>query len=90
MAEEPASEDDPGRPPEQARKRIRKHTPGRGHRRKSERKKKIRFGKKATKKREDEKEAAKREWDRWDRLSEPARRLRDDLKPKRPRPTNDN
>jgi hypothetical protein len=86
MAKEPALEGDQGKEP----KRARKHTPGRGHRRKSDAKKKERFAKKAKKKREEEEEAANREWDRWDGLSEPARRLRDDLKPKRPRPNNGN
>jgi hypothetical protein len=68
----------------------RKHTPGRGHRRKSEGAKKRRFRKKAERKRQEEDEAARKEWDRWDKLTEPARRLRSDLKPKRPRPKNAN
>ena len=65
------------------------HTPGRGHRRKSNPAKKRRFRRKATSKRFETKqrnEAAKRA---WDEMSEEARRLRPELNPETMKPDRD-
>lgn len=65
-----------------------KHTPGRGHARKSEAPKKRLFAKKARLRREREREEAKRQWQVWDNLTEEQRKFRQDLFPVYPRPIN--
>jgi hypothetical protein len=63
-----------------------KHQPGRGHERKSAATKKERFKRKAKRKREAAKEAARRIWEWWDGLGDEQRKLLVKLKPKVPRP----
>ena len=52
-----------------------KHTPGRGHNRKSADEKKRRFAEKAAQKRRQRQEVAKKAWDEWDRLPEDVKKL---------------
>ena len=66
-----------------------KHTPGRGHRRKSGLQKKKRFQKKAARKRQAKKTALQAQWDEWESLPPEVQKLRPDKKPKLPRPKND-
>jgi hypothetical protein len=68
----------------------RKHTPGRDHTRKSGAAKKRRFAKKKQRQREDEQEQCRDQWEIWDSLSEDAKKLRPDLYPDCPRPTDAN
>ena len=64
-----------------------KHSPGRGHRRKSQPQTKKRFRKKAKKKRRQNDEAARRLWKEWDDLTpEQQRLLGPKGAPKLPRP----
>jgi len=65
-----------------------KHTPGRGHRRKSDPEKAQRFQRKAARQREAAQKALKEAWERWDRLSEEQKKLLPEFKPKEPRPSN--
>jgi hypothetical protein len=67
----------------------RKHTPGRGHTRKSGPLKKKRFREKAAKKREKQQEDLHRQWDEWDSLPDDVKKLRQDKKPKSPRPNDE-
>lgn len=62
------------------------HQPGRGHDRKSGPSRARRFRKKAAKLRADLTAEARRQWAEWDALSAEVKKLRDDLKPKLPRP----
>lgn len=64
----------------------RKHTPGRGHDRKSRRAKGKKFRKEAERKRRALEEEARRQWAKWDRMSEFERRLFPEEKPALPRP----
>ena len=64
----------------------RKHTPGRGHRRKSEALKKKRFQRKAATKRRAEHDELRAQWHEWDALSAEQQRLLPDMKPIQPRP----
>jgi len=66
-----------------------KHTPGRDHDRKSHRSKAKRFGKKAQRLREEALREAERQWRVWDSLSEEQKKFLEDLRPKLPRPAND-
>jgi hypothetical protein len=66
-----------------------KHTPGRGHSRRSASKKKKRFQKRAASKRREEQAEARMQWERWESLPREAQRLLRDLKPLLPRPTNE-
>lgn len=52
-----------------------KHTPGRGHARKSGPVKKDRFGKKSAKRRKETEEEAQRQWRVYDQLSDTAKKL---------------
>jgi hypothetical protein len=56
-----------------------KHTPGRGHSRKSSPHRKLRFGKRAARLRKEKEETARKLWKEWD-----------DLTPELPRPKNEN
>jgi len=67
-----------------------KHTPGRDHARKSgAQKKKKRFEKNAAVKRRARREDLRKQWEAWDALPPEVRRLRPELKPKQPRPTDE-
>jgi hypothetical protein len=66
-----------------------KHTPGRGHRRKSDPQKQEKWQKKAARQREAARRALQEAWERWDRLSDEKKKLLRELKPKKPRPTDD-
>ena len=63
-----------------------KHTPGRGHRRKSGPWKKKRFQKTAAKKRKARLDDLRQQWAEWEAMSHEEQRLRSDKKPKLPRP----
>jgi hypothetical protein len=67
-----------------------KHQPGRGHDRKSAPERKKRFAEKARRKRQDQEELAKKQWELWDRLTDDQKRLRPDLEPQFPRPHDGN
>jgi hypothetical protein len=75
-----------------AKKKVRgprggvKHTPGRGHDRKSGIAKTRRYMKKAQKKREEEEELLRKRWEEWDKLNDDQKRLRPELMPSQPRP----
>lgn len=66
-----------------------KHTPGRGHARKSDPQKKKRFRRKAATKRQEKHEALRKQWEEWDALTPDAKKLRPEMKPKQPRPTDE-
>jgi hypothetical protein len=66
-----------------------KHQPGRGHDAKSLPIKKKRFAKQAKKKRQREEEEARRQWAVWDSLTDDGKRMRPDLKPEMPRPSDE-
>jgi len=68
----------------------RKHTPGRGHRRKSEPQKRRKFRKKRDMKRQEALENARRQWQQWDSFSDEQKLLLSDLRPTQPRPENGN
>ena len=57
------------------------HTPGRGHQSKSGPPKKERFRKKAADKRKQKDDEYKEKWDRWNKLSDEAKKLRPELHP---------
>lgn len=66
------------------------HQPGRGHDRKSAPEKKKRFARKAAKKRQQLREAAKKAWTEWDRLPDDVKRLLGPAgQPPMPRPDNE-
>lgn len=67
----------------------RKHTPGRGHTRKSGSAKRKRFQKKALRQREEAEADLKRQWDDWDALPPEVQGFRPELKPRLPRPTDE-
>jgi hypothetical protein len=67
-------------------KRGLKHTPGRGHTRKSAPLKKKRFRQKAAKNRQAQQDELRTQWDVWDSLSPELQKLRPDKKPNLPRP----
>jgi hypothetical protein len=67
-----------------------KHQPGRGHAPNSGPQKKKRFAKKAAKKRQSRQEAARKQWQEWDRLPDEVKRLLGPAaEPKVPRPKDD-
>ena len=67
-----------------------KHRPGRGHDRKSARRKKQRFARKAAQKRIESELLAAQQWSEWDNLSSDVKRLLGRAgEPKLPRPGND-
>ena len=76
------------KPLERGPKGGKKHTPGRGHARKSEGPKKRLFGRRARQRRERERADAERQWQQWDSLTEEQQKFRQDLFPKYPRPSN--
>ena len=67
----------------------RKHTPGKGHIRKSGPQKRKRFARRAVQKRKQERLTLLEKWLRWERLPEEVKRLRPELKPIEPRPTDE-
>jgi hypothetical protein len=67
-----------------------KHQPGRGHKRKSGPSAKRRFQKRARKKKSEELAEVRRMWQLWDGLSEEQKKFRQELKPKMPRPKDEN
>lgn len=66
-----------------------KHTPGRDHAGKSGRQKKKRFQRKASTKRRAKQGDLRKQWDEWDALPPEVQRLRPELKPNLPRPTDE-
>jgi hypothetical protein len=66
-----------------------KHTPGRDHNRKSRGAAKKRFAKKARLRREARRKEAERQWQLWDSMTEEERKLREELFPKLPRPSDE-
>jgi hypothetical protein len=80
------SDEKPKKPIERGPKGGRKHTPGRGHNRKSESQKKNRFTRKAERQRDEAVEAAREAWTEWDALSDDAKKLLPEKRPKEPRP----
>jgi hypothetical protein len=66
-----------------------KHRPGRGHDRKSRPHAKERFRKKAAAKKAREEKSLRRTWHVWDSLTEDKPKMRPDLKPNEPRPSNE-
>jgi hypothetical protein len=66
-----------------------KHTPGRGHARKSGPQKKKRFQRKAARKRRDRQDDLRKQWQAWDALPPEVQKMRPELQPKLPRPTDD-
>jgi hypothetical protein len=66
-----------------------KHTPGRDHARKSAAQKKKQFQRKAAQKRKAEQEHLQKRWQEWDALPPEVQKLRPDMKPKQPRPTDE-
>jgi hypothetical protein len=79
--------EDPQEPFKRGPKGGKKHTPGRGHDRKSRQRKKKRFAKKAQRNRELARKEAEEAWKLWDSLPDDVKRFRTELKPKMPRPT---
>jgi hypothetical protein len=67
-----------------------KHKPGRGHDRKSQPPLKKRFQKKAAAKQQQKQDELRKQWEVWDRLPPEVRKLRKDLTPKDPRPSDAN
>jgi hypothetical protein len=67
-----------------------KHTPGRGHSRKSGPLKKKRFQKKAAKKRQAQQDDLRKQWEDWDSLPPEVQKLLPEKKPKLPRPEDEN
>jgi hypothetical protein len=66
-----------------------KHTPGRGHTRKSEPLKKKRFQKKTAKKRQQQKESLRQQWLEWDAMPPEVKKFFPEKKPQLPRPTDE-
>jgi hypothetical protein len=63
-----------------------KHTPGRGHTRKSGPQKQRRYQKEAAKKRQRKQDDLRKQWANWDSMPPEVQKLRPDKKPKLPRP----
>jgi hypothetical protein len=74
------------KPLNRGQKGGKKHTPGRGHDRKSRERKDERRRSKARKLREALRAEAARQWAVWDSLMSDQKKFRDDLRPKLPRP----
>jgi hypothetical protein len=66
-----------------------KHTPGRGHVRKSGVQKRKRFQRKAARKRQRKEQELRRQWEEWDSLPPEVRKLRPESEPRQPRPANE-
>jgi hypothetical protein len=66
-----------------------KHTPGRGHRRKTDPRKKDRFRKSAAAKRQKKIALLRQQWAEWDTMPPEEQKLRPNKKPNRPRPKNE-
>ncbi len=66
-----------------------KHTPGRGHTRKSGPRKKKRFQQKTAKKRKAEQQELRRRWAEWDALPPEVQKFFPEMKPPLPRPTDE-
>jgi hypothetical protein len=66
-----------------------RHTPGRGHARKSGLRKKARFAKKAAKKRQKQQEGLRKQWADWDALPPEVQWLLPERKPQLPRPSHE-
>jgi hypothetical protein len=66
-----------------------KHTSGRGHRRKSDPQKTKKFQRRTARKRDEAENALREAWDVWDGLSKEQKKLLPELTPKKPRPPND-
>jgi hypothetical protein len=76
--------------PEEARAQGRHQTqPWPGHTRKSGPQKKKRFQRKAARKRRDRQEDLRKQWQEWDALPPEVKKMRPELQPKLPRPTDD-
>jgi hypothetical protein len=67
-----------------------KHQPGQGHDPKSGAARKRRFARKVAKKRKETEEAARKQWEIWDALTEDQRKLLPNQKPSLPRPHDEN
>jgi hypothetical protein len=84
VAEEP---DDKGAGKKRGPKGGIRHTPGRGHARKSQPSKKRRFGKRLKQRRRERAEEARKEWEQYDRLPDETKKLLGPAgMPKSPRP----
>jgi hypothetical protein len=79
-----------GKPIKKGPKGGRKHTPGRDHNSKSGAAKKRRFAKKKIRQLQFDQTKCREQWEIWDSLSEDARKLRPELSPDCPRPTDEN
>jgi hypothetical protein len=66
-----------------------KHTPGRGHTRKSSPQKKKRFQRKAARKRRAKQDDLRKQWEEWDALPPEVQKLRPEKRPIQPRPTDE-
>jgi hypothetical protein len=66
-----------------------KHTPGHGHRRKSGARKRIRFQRKAERKRKAAQEALRRQWSEWEAMPPNVQKFFPEKKPKLPRPNDE-
>jgi hypothetical protein len=77
------------KPFKQGPKGGRKHTPGKDHNTKSGSAKRKRFAKKKRRERAEQQEDCRQQWATWDALSDDAKKLRPDLTPNCPRPTDD-
>ena len=66
-----------------------KHTAGRDHARKSVAQKKKQFQRKATQKRRAKQDNLQKQWQEWDALPPEVQKLRPDMRPKQPRPTDE-
>jgi hypothetical protein len=80
------SDERPKEPIKRGPKGGRKHKPGRGHRSKSAAQEKKRFARRARKKRKVAAAVARRAWQKWDAMSEEAKKLLWDKRPQMPRP----
>ena len=66
-----------------------KHTPGRDHDRKSRKGKDAKRQKRARKRRDALADLARQQWRVWDSLSSEQKKMRDELRPSLPRPTDE-
>ena len=65
-----------------------KHTPSRDHARKSSAEEEL-YQRKAARKRQAKQASLQKQWEEWDALPLEVQRLRPEMKPKQPRPTNE-
>jgi hypothetical protein len=86
-ADETAAAEDIPRGPKGGRKHKK---PGKGHQRKSEGPKKRRFQRKMAKKRERGQKELQKQWEEWEALPPDVQDMRPELRPRGPRPTDDN